>query len=250
MANVSNKNYRDGNFVIIETTEDGIITKNSVFAYYDSYVNDKKEAEKRAYTALIIPDNVTDISNTAFNKYPNGKCCKDLKCIYVPDSVKTIQPYAFTGCINVEYIRLSPNLEWIGDNAFANLPKLWKMDIPKDTNFGCKYYNEKTGKSEYKNDRNQIMPNCPKYTSFAPWIYAASEFGYGTVIYDANPMSFLQESIDQKEWTTIPNANGKYVVKQDNIMRYYRVAEQAEKTKRNPSGIIARTKIVKVYPLL
>ena len=247
MANVTTNQKRIGNFVIIETVENEKVTDKTLFNYYDSFVV-SGSAHKRAYTALIIPEGVDNIGGYAFNKYPYGSYCKDLKCIYIPDTVKTIQPYSFTGCINVEYIRMSKNVTWIGDNAFANLPKLWKMDIPKNCNYGCKYQNKSTGQSEYKNELNQILPNCPKYSRFSPWIYSASEFGYGTVIYDAADQCVLQESLDMKEWKTIPDTNGKYVVKQDDITRYYRVAEEnLSKSKR--FDWIPRTRVVKVLPL-
>lgn len=249
MANVTNRTYRDGNFSLIETKTDNIVTDIKVFKYYDSYVNEKGEAQKCVYTIPVIPDGVTSIGGNSF-RFPMGtQYCKDIKYIYIPDSVKQIEPYAFTACKNLECVRMSRNMEWIGDNAFANLPKLWKMKIPDKCNFGCKYYNDQTGEHYYKNEISQIAPNCPKLAKkWTPWIEYSSEYGVGTVIFEAEYDNILQMSFDKKNWENVELKQfGLYQYKLDDKTRYFRiVAPNTLKTARNNTDYIAKTKIIKI----
>ncbi|GFH44635.1 hypothetical protein CTEN210_01109 [Chaetoceros tenuissimus] len=46
------------------------------------------------------------------------------------DTVRRIEGSAFTGCIRLSYVRLSRNLEYIGDSAFCNCESLTSIFIP------------------------------------------------------------------------------------------------------------------------
>ncbi len=61
----------------------------------------------------IIPDSVTSIDNYAFSD------CKNLTSITIPDSVTTIGDSAFSGCSSLQNIDVPAGVTSIGDDAFS-----------------------------------------------------------------------------------------------------------------------------------
>lgn len=72
---------------------------------------------------LVIEDGVEVICDVFF---PYTK----LKSVVLPDTIYVIKNDAFNGCKNLESIKLSKNLETIGDRVFTNCKKLKSIDIP------------------------------------------------------------------------------------------------------------------------
>ena len=68
---------------------------------------------------------VTVIGRAAFSR------CESLVRATMPSSVKTIEDYAFDGCVNLETISLSSGLKYIGNRVFGNCQKLTRLTIPK-----------------------------------------------------------------------------------------------------------------------
>ena len=73
-----------------------------------------------ALEELNIPDNVTTISNAAFNK------CSSLKRVYASlnSKLSVIERNVFSSCSNLEYIHLPNTITSIGNDAFNNCQKL------------------------------------------------------------------------------------------------------------------------------
>ena len=76
---------------------------------------------------LIIPDNISGreiVEVSGFNS-------KDiLKGVVIPDTVKTIDDYAFNGCSNLESVTFGNNVETIGEGAFINCDALSFVNLP------------------------------------------------------------------------------------------------------------------------
>ena len=53
--------------------------------------------------------------------------------VYLPESVKTIGPSAFQGCVNLERIHLPGGLDRISTKAFARCHSLKQIEVPENT---------------------------------------------------------------------------------------------------------------------
>ncbi len=57
--------------------------------------------------------------------------CNSITCISLPNSMQTIEKFAFWGCYRLEYVRMDTTaLTSIGDRAFTNCAKLLRFDLP------------------------------------------------------------------------------------------------------------------------
>lgn len=75
-------------------------------------------------TELIIPPNITTIEPKAFQN------CEKLKKVIMPDETVNIGEGIFSGCSNLEEVRLSEKLQQIPHNAFQGCSSLKKIFIP------------------------------------------------------------------------------------------------------------------------
>lgn len=81
-----------------------------------------------------------DIDGVLFTKdeatlvcYPGGG-----KAQYtIPDSVSSIESYAFYSCATIEKVTVSSNVDSIGSRAFSYCPKLTKIYVDSDNEFYC-----------------------------------------------------------------------------------------------------------------
>ena len=85
---------------------------------YNLYFNGK------LVTDLVIPDGVTDISNSAFI------FCSSLTSVTIPDSVTSIGPLAFEFCSNLTNVTMSDGITNIGNNAFSHCTSLSNVTLP------------------------------------------------------------------------------------------------------------------------
>jgi hypothetical protein len=76
---------------------------------------------------VVIPDTVESIDDYAF------AFSKNLESVIIPDSVKTIGTCAFAGCAKLKNVKLSKNLNSIGMYCF-DATAVEKIDIPKSVN--------------------------------------------------------------------------------------------------------------------
>lgn len=74
---------------------------------------------------FIIPQNIISIGDNTF------RCCDFLDEIIVPEWVKSIGEYAFSGCMNLKNIKLSSNLVSIGEGAFLACNQMETIIIPE-----------------------------------------------------------------------------------------------------------------------
>lgn len=77
-----------------------------------------------AITSVVLPESLTTIEKYAFTD------CKGLTEIVIPNNVKTIDEYAFAACENVSSIVLGSGLEVIGNYAFSRCNKTVNLEIP------------------------------------------------------------------------------------------------------------------------
>lgn len=101
---------------------------NINFAGYDSnplsiahhlYLNNEE------ITDLVIPNNVTSISDIAFNS------CRALTSVTFPNSLINIGEYAFSGCSALSSITIPDNVASIGNRAFNGCSNLISLSIGK-----------------------------------------------------------------------------------------------------------------------
>lgn len=85
---------------------------------------------------LYIPEGLTEV------KFFSFCCCRGIKKVVIPNSVKTIETEAFQGC-SLESIILPPELSNIERNAFEACGHLQSIDLPKSltTIEPCTFYN-------------------------------------------------------------------------------------------------------------
>ena len=72
---------------------------------------------------VIIPNGTTEIICFEF-------LGAKVKEVVLPESIKSIDEYAFAGCENLERINLPKSLEKIGECAFKGCKSLHKFDMP------------------------------------------------------------------------------------------------------------------------
>ena len=97
---------------------------------YDSRNNCNAIIEKSTNTLIsgcknsVIPNSVTSIDNYAFSG------CDSLTSIVIPDSVTSIGNYAFSGCDSLTSITIPDSVMSIGDYAFYSCDSLTSITIP------------------------------------------------------------------------------------------------------------------------
>lgn len=95
--------------------------------------------------SIVIPDTVTEIGDGAFGGCPciadeNGFIIirgvlhgytGDAEEVHVPDGVRRISAYAFSGCKNLRSVTISEGVTGIGDHAFFGCTSLENLTIPQ-----------------------------------------------------------------------------------------------------------------------
>ena len=108
-------------------------------------------AYKGAVQKVVFADNS---SLETIDTYAFGSCA--IEEIKIPDSVQTIEIYAFCDCYNlksVEFKVLKSKLESIGDNAFDACPKLENLVIPNSVKIlGANWLSSVKGYIAYPED--------------------------------------------------------------------------------------------------
>ncbi len=91
------------------------------------YAIELKSADKDI-TDIIIPEQVTAISNSAFYN------CSGLTQIVIPGGVSSIGSYAFRGCSNLTDITINDGVATIGEYAFQDCTGITSVLIPNSVN--------------------------------------------------------------------------------------------------------------------
>ncbi|MBD5349920.1 MAG: leucine-rich repeat domain-containing protein [Bacteroides sp.] len=97
---------------------DYIIPESVSTIYYNAFTNS-------ALTSISIPETVTTIEDYAFRD------CQNLISISIPESVNYIDEYTFYNCTGLTSIDLPKGLEEIGNHAFENCSGLTSVSIPE-----------------------------------------------------------------------------------------------------------------------
>ena len=133
----------------------GILNNESkAFIYEDHVLFNKNKTTLIAYRAketnYTIPNSVTTIEEYAFSS------CKFLTNINIPNSVTTIGERAFKGCESLTNINIPNSVTTIGDGAFESCESLTNINIPNNVTtigeyafFNC-IYNHRTTKTNQK----------------------------------------------------------------------------------------------------
>ena len=108
------------------------ISDIAVWCSIDFYKNTSNPLYSGAYlylngdmvTDLIIPVNVTSISDGAFHS------CASLTKVTIPDSVTSIGEYAFYDCESLAAVTIGDNVTSIGYSAFSSCNRLTSITIP------------------------------------------------------------------------------------------------------------------------
>ena len=139
VLHVANISYtKDG--VLYEGTSNGYSTpSNGILyeeygVYFDAASNTitgyDGKTEKVTIPSYIDDEAVLYVASSAF------KNALKLEEIVLPNTVKTINDFAFIGCINLKNVVLSEGLTNLGDEAFANCKSLEEITLPAELNSG------------------------------------------------------------------------------------------------------------------
>lgn len=79
-------------------------------------------------TDVVIPDTIEGYPVTVIGEYAFSYC--DVETVVIPDTVTTIEGFAFDSCTELQSITLPKNLQALGENAFDSCKKLTSVVIP------------------------------------------------------------------------------------------------------------------------
>lgn len=93
--------------------------------YGVTYIGEDAFYDCESLTEVHLADGtLTEIGETAFGM------CKSLQELVIPDSVETINNYAFGSCYALKEITLSKNVTFIGYDAFSRCTSLEHIELP------------------------------------------------------------------------------------------------------------------------
>jgi hypothetical protein len=107
-----------------------VTASNNVYSSQDGVLYNKAKTtliqypEGKAGSSFTIPDSVTRIWDSAFNR------CESLTGITIPNSVTSIGGGAFSGCTRLAGVTIPNSVTSIGDVAFAACYSLASINIP------------------------------------------------------------------------------------------------------------------------
>lgn len=105
-----------------------------------------------AISRLVLPDTLREIHSYAFSG------CRALRHILLPDGLSVIGEHAFSGCEEITSLTLPKTLIKIGGYAFYNCRALATLDIPQQV--------EKIGRYAFYNCRGLTKINIPKNAQY------------------------------------------------------------------------------------
>ena len=106
--------YAGSHLIFAKRDIEGVcIIRKGTKCIADNAFYDTEDGGCEKLTAVVIPEGVTSIGNSAF------EYCGGLTEITVPDGVKSIGASAFRECTSLKSIRLPSGVERIGENAFV-----------------------------------------------------------------------------------------------------------------------------------
>ena len=101
-----------------------LIDKNAFSPNNSAYKDERKKFFSEELTAVVLPDSVTFIGESAFSG------CEKLNEVKLSSKLKKIEDHAFYGCRGLLHIELPNTLTSIGSSAFSNCENLKEISIP------------------------------------------------------------------------------------------------------------------------
>lgn len=117
--------YDDGNRIDMENKmnlgneEEVIISKDTTIISKEAFY-DHREIKK-----VFIPDSVKEIREKAFS------CCTNLREVRLPKGIKKIPNECFLSCMNLTHIEIPEGVTSIGEGAFLGCESLKEVRFPK-----------------------------------------------------------------------------------------------------------------------
>ncbi|GFH55162.1 leucine rich repeat-containing protein [Chaetoceros tenuissimus] len=151
------------------------------------------EEERNTWQVIIVLPGVEIIP------YGNFSACKNIEAVIMADdSVRKVDWYAFKDCKRLSYVRLSSNLEFIGDYSFKNCHSLTSIFIPPS----CKWI----GYWAFNSCSKLIIFVVPQHTQLGEEVLADTAlirrnyfYGYvydGGLYHDSNEIDDLIKNIN------------------------------------------------------
>jgi len=112
---------RIGNFTFVQCENlDAVIIPNSVTSIGNTAFGSS------SISSIVIPTNVKIIEQFAF------ALCQNLTSIVIPEGVKRIEDATFAGCSSLVSVTIPNSVSYIGNVAFFQCKKLEYISIPKN----------------------------------------------------------------------------------------------------------------------
>ena len=113
---------------------------------------------------VLFGESLVTIGKYAFSSsYYNDPACIRITELDLPDSLRSIGPYAFANCTGITKLHMSKNLETLGSYAFSGCPIRNSVLMPDS----LKYVAEELRSSKSQIPSGNIMPDI---SSFVLWI--------------------------------------------------------------------------------
>ncbi|MDE5558431.1 MAG: leucine-rich repeat domain-containing protein [Ruminococcus sp.] len=142
---------------------------------------------------IVIPDGVTKIGAGAFELYLGEN--ENLISVTLPDSVETIDEFAFSDCRNLERINIPENLKTINKCAFNNCRNLTgEIILPERV----EYIGERTFNRCYNITGELILPKSVEYVG--DYAFSGTDLDTITVLNPALSFSDADYGFNTSHW--------------------------------------------------
>lgn len=146
--------------------------------------------ENTAVTDVVLPVGLEALNNAAFQK------CKALRSVYIPESVKTVGPDLFRGCVSLVDVTMSDyGFDTLQEGMFRGCTALYSITLPK----GLKYINKNVF---YESPSLSEVFIPESVVSIADNAFASSPAG---TVFIGHSGSYAEEFANKKEFTFIDN---------------------------------------------
>ena len=132
---------------------------NPLYYTADLYINNELATE------ITIPSSVTSIGTQL-------RGCTSIKSVIIPDSVTTIESYAFRGCSALTSVTIPDSVTYIDYSAFSGCSSLTSVTIPDSVTYigyyafyGCKALTSVTIPDSVTSIGNYALAYCSSLTS-------------------------------------------------------------------------------------
>jgi len=127
--------------------------------YRNGHPNVYNDKERNSWEVIIVLPGVKVIPTSNFHG------CKNIKTVIMSDTVKRIEDYAFYFCFCLAFVKLSRNLEYLGEYSFSCC-SLTSIYIPPS----CR----KIGQYAFLECEGLIILQVPQQTFVSKWIISRS----------------------------------------------------------------------------